>query len=763
MKQIPDPAWLFGRDPTPGIVGVWADWKGQALVWQRHAQGLRLERTTFAPWIYADHLQDLQLSGFPFEEAREERPQGRITFAKLPGAEGSSRFLLQCTDGRTLRNALLQGASRRLGHAVRHLSDLPDYYTMAPLDQYLMLSGRTYFKGMQYSDLHRMQIDLETTSLSPEDGQIFLISVKDTRGLEQVLEHPNEKTLIEMLNQTIVQHDPDVIENHNLMGFDLPFLVRRAEKLGVKLLWGREGAPPELFSFRHMDSTRYSVPGRELIDTLDAVRRHQFVARDMTSQRLKDVARYFGVAGPERVYIAGEKIHQTYLTDPEQVRKYALDDVREVEAISRHLMQPAFALSQMAPRSYERVAYAGTATGILEPMMVRAYLQESRALPCAGHDPSGSSHEGGAVYLFQAGLARNVVKADISSLYPSIMRQFRIGPRCDELEVMAFLVDELTRRRLEHKALSRGNSPEAHNHHALQAAMKLVINSAYGYLGAGKMARFADREAADQITALGREILGLVLQELSDRGMALIEADTDGVFFSLPEHWTEQDARALVSSISETLPEMIHLDFEGWYPAMFSHQVKNYALLTAKEELVLKGASLHSVRSEAYGFHFLQQALRAVLQEDVLSVHQAYMDTIEQLRARKIKTRDVAMRVRLTKSAKEYLHKRHERKESPYEAMLASGRESWSKGERILMYQSQGKVPRVLLQDDPRDYDIPHYTDALRKHYAERLSSAFSREDFEVVFPSGRQGRLFERALQDVTVLQIPYGSVTDE
>ena len=39
--------------------------------------------------------------------------------------------------------------------------------------------------------------------------------------------------------------DPDVIENHNLHGFDLPFLNRRARKLGVPLGLGRIGKSVE--------------------------------------------------------------------------------------------------------------------------------------------------------------------------------------------------------------------------------------------------------------------------------------------------------------------------------------------------------------------------------------------------------------------------------------------------------------------------------------------------------------------------------------
>src|SRR6185369_12980020 len=104
------------------------------------------------------------------------------------------------------------------------------------------------------------------------------------------------------------------------------------------LAMGREGAPPFLERQPERPGSRrvrYSVAGRELIDTLDAVRRHDFVARDLPNHKLKDVARHFGVAGPDRVYLPGPEIHATYQRDPERVRRYALEDAAEVDALSQ--------------------------------------------------------------------------------------------------------------------------------------------------------------------------------------------------------------------------------------------------------------------------------------------------------------------------------------------------------------------------------------------------------------------------------------------
>ena len=38
-------------------------------------------------------------------------------------------------------------------------------YWRPAVEQYLSWSGRTYFKGLRYDDLRRLQFDLETTGL----------------------------------------------------------------------------------------------------------------------------------------------------------------------------------------------------------------------------------------------------------------------------------------------------------------------------------------------------------------------------------------------------------------------------------------------------------------------------------------------------------------------------------------------------------------------------------------------------------------------
>jgi len=769
---------LFGWDPMPGIVSVWANREGRAVIWRREDERVTCTTERFRPWVFATTLADLaQLGSALLPSIAPGGNDAIFSYRELDGPAGSYRYLLSARDGRALERELVRGASRRLNRKIDSLNELQDeYYRVGPIEQYLMLNGRVYFRGMTYDDLHRLQFDLETTALDPHRGRIFMVAIRDSRGLATTLDAPtpeDEAHLVSDLCALIRERDPDVIENHNLFGFDLSFLEQRAAVLGVPLALGRQGGPMMLerreetlaIGPQARRRTRYSVAGRELIDTLDAVRRHDFVVRDMPSYSLKDVARYFGIDTPDRVYIEGTAIFDTYRRDPELVRRYALDDVAEVDGLSRRLLGAPFALAGMAPRRYERLASAGPAMGVLEPILVRAYLRAGAALPhqAAGQDSEQGLHEGGAAYLFAEGVAEHVVKADVASLYPSLMRTFQIGPACDRLGVLLSILSRLTDLRLAHKAAARMATPgsvEANLHDATQAAMKILINAAYGYMGAGSMALFADNHAAGEVTRRGREVLSQVLDALRKRGMALIEADTDGVYFAVPSGWTDEQERTLVAEIGAELPEGIRLEYEGRYRAMFSHEVQNYALLTYGGQLVVHGVALRSSRAEPFGERFLRRALLCTMTNDVPGLRKVYLETVAALRSRALPASDLGARVRLSKTPEGYMASRKAHPEAQYEALLAAGRTNWYPGERVRFYRSRGGgyvwLPEEAEEDNPgggepadqRDYEVGHYLQVLVTSYAARLRKAFAPADFAQLFRVDGQSGLFDRPVE---------------
>jgi DNA polymerase, archaea type len=776
--------WLWGWDATPGIVSVWAEADGRATVWRRSADTGELvrEEERFRPWVVLDRLDDLQHLGARL--SREGTDGAWATYTELTGP-GALRYLVRADNGKALAAAILEGASQRLGRRVGHLLDLgkQPVLSLPPEEQYLVASGRTYFRGLTFNQLRRMQFDLETTGLDATRDRIFMIAVRDPAGATELLEargegNAGEADLIAQLVAKVKAADPDVIENHNLHGFDLPFLDRRARTLGVPLALGRIGqlGLRQRSARRGVASgmddgrrVRFVAPGRELIDTLDAVLRYDFATRELPNHGLKAVARHLGIAGPDREHIQGSQIYTVYQRDPARVRRYAASDVEEVAGLANMLGGAAFALAQMTPRRYERLADAGAATGVIDPLLVRAYLRSGMALP-AHQAGDGTPHSGAALHLFATGVAHRVVKADVASLYPSLMRAFRIGPARDHLGALLALVDRLVERRLAAKASARAAPPgsaERYTHEAMSAAMKLVVNSAYGYLAAGgELTRFADVHAANEVTRRGRETLELMCRELAARGVTLLEADTDGVYFAVPEGWSETDERRVVAEVAALLPALVQLEFEGRYRAMLSHEPKNYALLSYDGALLLRGVAFRSSRAEPFGEKFLRASIARLLDGDIVGIREAYVATLDALRRRELPAYDVSSKVRLTKTPAEYLAVRDTRRELPYEALLANGRTTWSLGDRIRVYRTKSGSGGVIEESDDqtsapenagaRDYEVEYYARLLRETFAARLARAFTPEDYEALFEDPGQPSLFAPAVSTIRAVLTP-------
>jgi DNA polymerase elongation subunit (family B) len=236
-------------------------------------------------------------------------------------------------------------------------------------------------------------------------------------------------------------------------------------------------------------------------------------------------------------------------------------------------------------------------------------------------------------------------------------------------------------------------------------------------------------------------VLGQMLAELERRGQRLIEADTDGVLFGVPDGWSEEDERRLVAEVSATLPDGIEAEHDGRYARMYSYSEKNYILQGYDGRIKIVGAALRSSRLEPYGERFVAQAAPLVLAGDAPALRALYEQTVADLRARRVPVEDLCTRVTTSKNAAQY--RAAKRREEQYEVLLASGREEWRTGERVTYYQARGGRKK-LLEEYADDYDPEYYVKRLRQTYAQRFAKAFTAEDFELIFQDGRAPGLFD-------------------
>lgn len=731
---------LFGADPMEGIVAIEPIGGERMRLFVRTAKGLETAEDRFTPFLLMEEPTLLDELTVPrrMETLSSTNPFRFLALFERWGDCLKARDHLR---GRT-------------GQAPSSLQ-APYIFFPDPVHQYLLLTGKTFFKGMTFSDLHRMAIDIETactpgydfSNAIREEDRILSIALMDNRGYEEVLfgSRMSEEEMLRTLGERIASVDPDVLEGHNFFNFDLEYISARARMRGVRLSWGRNGAEPFFrpsrftVAERIIDYTRADVFGRHVVDTMFLLQYYDVAARELESYGLKSAAVHFGLASEERTYVEGSRIQWTYENDPEALERYNLDDVRETLALSELLGYPFFLQARMFPFSYQNILIRGNATKI-NALFVREYLRRRVSLPKPG---GKGAFEGGYTDVFMQGVVKNVVHCDVASLYPSLMLAYDLKPSGDTLGVFLPLLKDLRAFRLEAKRMAQeaSSSHERDYWQALQQTFKTLINSFYGYLGT-EIHHFSDPAAAAEVTRLGRETLRRMIQWLQDENAVPIEIDTDGIYFVPPPGVeSEEAARELIRRLSATFREGVEVEMDGRHSSMFSYKKKNYALLGENGKVTIKGSGLKSRGMEKYLRDFLSSMLRLLLEGRSGEVGSLYETFSAKLANHEMGASLFSKTETLTDSPETYRQKIKSGKRNraaTYELALASDRD-YRAGDQISYYVTgEGNKVRVYENCklasvyDPLhpDENVEYYQSKLRdllKKFGEFLPSDLTR------------------------------------
>ena len=694
---------LFGAEPTERIVAVETGDR-EATLFVREGEATVRRTVPFVPWLATD----------------KERHFAGAQTTQLEG--DGYNWLIQFPAGwRTYQDAKRALRDEHAGVC---------QYGSA-IKQFLVASGHTLFKGMAFEDLRRMQIDIETTSLDPHlpEARIFMISVSDNRGLSNVLMGDEADTLRQLL-ALVAERDPDVMEGHNFYSFDLPYLLARYEAHGILPAFGRDGTPAVMGTPRNCaigTNSRQFTPiylhGRHILDTLFQVQRFDWSRGQVSSYGLKECAQTYGIAPPDRVYLDRREIVEIFETDPERVRTYAAQDAQETAALAALVAPTEFYQTQMVPDSYQNVAVTGSGEKI-NAILLREYLRQGRAV---ARQKAPQPYPGGYTEVRVTGVVKPIVKADVESLYPSLMLTQKIAPAADTLHIFLPLLSDLTGRRLEAKGRLKDtpkNTREYAYWDGLQNSFKTLINSFYGYIGGPFY--FNDYAAARQVTEAGQTIVKQIASELEAQGARVVEIDTDGVYFQPPAAVkSDADELAYVEKIGASLPPGIRLAHDGSYLSMLSLKMKNYVLVEPNGHKIFKGSSLRSRADERYGRTFLTDAVDLLLDEAPDKLAHLYHDLLQKIEAGAMPIDLIAKRERVT----EKLLSSDMRKRAA-DAIKGAG---IKQGEFVALYQKNDKT-LGLVQNYAHDEDTDYYAQKLYK-FAGRLKEAVGDEQFDRLFP----------------------------
>jgi DNA polymerase-2 len=399
-------------------------------------------------------------------------------------------------------------------------------------------------------DLYSIAIygkDFETVLMVDPDQEVKAREYKKFRS---------ESDLLFAFFRIVREYDPDAFIGWNLIGFDLQWLSRKCTALRINFDIGTNGSAELLAPGSLFNQWTARIPGRAALDGINMVRSAYVQTEDYSlstvAQKVLGRTKLIEKSGREK---AAEITH-LFHTDKTNLALYNLEDARLVYEIYEklNLAQLAVQRSQLTGLALDRVGGSVAAFDFLylPRLHRRGFVADTNPQP-------GSINEtapGGLVLDSIPGFYRNVAVFDFKSLYPSIIRTFRIDPLAanvilhdlvenlqssdselpgqivkgpaglefaEDFAILPSIIEELWQERENAKQLKDAT---------LSQAVKIIMNSFYGVLGTTGC-RFYDPRLAGTITRIGHWILTFSRKFIEKEGYQVIYGDTDSLFTHL--------------------------------------------------------------------------------------------------------------------------------------------------------------------------------------------------------------------------------------
>jgi DNA polymerase-2 len=393
-----------------------------------------------------------------------------------------------------------------------------------------------------------------------DERRVFMLADRDGGDGAPVSRHAGEVALLRAFLAWFDAADPDLVIGWHVIGFDLDFLLRRGQALGVRVELGRGGGRATHVRRLQSGGWRAGIPGRVVLDGPPVLRA---AFHDYDDWRLETVARAVLGRGkhvrPEQDRAA--EVERMFREDPAALARYNLEDCVLVTDIFRAtgIVELCVRRTALSGLLMERI---GSSAGAFDTVMLpRLHRRGFVARDVADVAPSPPA-AGGHVFDPLPGVYAHVVALDFKSLYPSVIRTFCIDPlsrRSAGVEPLTTPSGHHFSRRehvlpdfIAHLMAQRADAKRRGDPHLAQA-IKILMNSFYGVMGS-LGCRFYHPDLPAAITGTGQWLLKGTREWLEGQGYRVLYGDTDSVFVELkPADRADAPARAraLATAVGE--------------------------------------------------------------------------------------------------------------------------------------------------------------------------------------------------------------------
>jgi len=460
----------------------------------------------------------------------------------------------------------------------------------------------------------------------------FYKSVADYTEKQEEYETVGEKAMLIDFLKFLDENKFVIISGYNIYNFDIYFIAERLKKYGIPFEFNEDEIFQNINKYREDGTQRHpmvkfqnpqyrqyiSKKGR--IVFFDIFYYMFRVPSERTAIKykyglvsLKNVCDFYNVLKKEnRVLIPGAEIYNEFIKNPKYMKQYLIDDVEGTHALYEKFFPIMIFFSWYANIELGYVMDASQ-TQILERSLYKN-MKKKHLFIFPKSRKAYTSDEikhfgGGNVKLNASGYYTNVIKIDYSSLYPSIMLDWDIKPENDKEGIFTETLRGLYTERIHFKREAKriASLPEKTkedeatvvNYQNYSAALKIIINSAYGLLGYADWrdktmpgSRFSNILAASRVTEIGRNMVTTVENVCLKKGLLIIETDTDGIIVTDPTLKTKEEVynkiQAFTNELNAAFKKMgkkfVAIDLESVDSGMISIKKKNYILFDKEND-----------------------------------------------------------------------------------------------------------------------------------------------------------------------------------
>jgi DNA polymerase II len=406
-----------------------------------------------------------------------------------------------------------------------------------------------------------LSIDLETDGLdgalfsiaaaSGSSEKVFLIG-EPFRSASPISFCSSERELLATFFGWVQKEDPDILVGWNVVGFDLDFLGRRCRALNVPFSLGRGKSRARVLPTQGRQQGAIArIPGRAVLDGIDTIRTATIVFDEYT---LSHVAHEVLGRGKAIIHTddPAAEIRRMYHKEPEKLCHYNLKDCRLVLEIFERLGLLDFAIERQQLTGLA-LGRRGGSVAAFDNLYLPRLHEKGVVAPDVRSTETPRSSPGGTVFDSKPGIYKNVLLLDFKSLYPSIIRTFKIDPYgmafpgddpiegfdgahfAREGSILPELIETLWTAR---------DRAKARQDKAASQSIKILMNSLYGVMGT-PFCRFFDWRLVNSITKRGHQILTQSRDYLEAQGIPVIYGDTDSLFLWIGDEHSAQEAEAV--------------------------------------------------------------------------------------------------------------------------------------------------------------------------------------------------------------------------